>query len=290
MLRKTLMLNASNTDYYPYYTVKMEKVPTDNPLATVNIESIIKPQGKFQRIACTHTKNSFIEFDITSIDIKNNIEADAIRVTQLDTGRSLDMYKGGTESDGYNFSSFVGMLFNLSDVGKEIQITLDFWGGGLSSFFRRFVTFLRGGLRNAKSLTLFRFEFFTKEFGNFNNNSWNFRRGFYSFWLFRKLLRKSFPKHLFRLQDKYVNNWSTWGLARGAARILWEFPISKYDCSENGQQENSYVRVARFASPRLYNSFHRPNIIRSGRYREKASYYVVSSIASSALCAGGSHA
>lgn len=129
MLRKTLMLNASNTDYYPYYTVKMEKVPTDNPLATVNIESIIKPQGKFQRIACTHTKSSYIEFDITSIDIKNNIEADAIRVTRLDTGRSLDMYKGGTESDGYNFSSFVGMLFNLSDVGKEIQITIDLLGG-----------------------------------------------------------------------------------------------------------------------------------------------------------------
>lgn len=124
MFDKTMMLVASSSDFYPYYTVKMEKVPTDNPMATVNIESEIKPNGIFQLITYAHTKNSYIEFDITTIMAKRNIGVDEIKVTRLDTGQSLNLF-----ASGLGFQSFSGILFNLSDVGKPIQITIELLGG-----------------------------------------------------------------------------------------------------------------------------------------------------------------
>ena len=286
MFDKTMMLVASSSDFYPYYTVKMEKVPTDNPMATVNIESEIKPNGIFQLITYAHTKNSYIEFDITTIMAKRNIGVDEIKVTRLDTGQSLNLF-----ASGLGFQSFSGILFNLSDVGKPIQITIELLGGGLAGFFMRFVTFLRGGLRNAK-----------KNDANEQHYIANWSRGI------RHYSCLCNWNHQRNRVSKII--WSEWKF--GSYRIPRAYdPISWLwqRRNENTRNTNHVWKCSVNLCENLYTKDRYPNNIKTrictgrhsclvksdrfifkGRCRQGNSFINPNRIASSALCAGGCHA
>lgn len=128
MLNKNLMLNHSGSKNY---TVTMKS--KNYAGYDFYVESEILPEGNFRNCQSSYLKNGYVNFIQTSLFVEKELPDDYLRITRLDTGRSLILHKQKPlENCQYTISSATDLsaaLFNLSDVGKTIQITIDLLGG-----------------------------------------------------------------------------------------------------------------------------------------------------------------
>lgn len=231
---------------------------------------------------------------------------DSIVVTRLDTGKQIGLtwtpqlyIREANHSSDPKYSGYQtktdndpsGLLFTKADIGKTIEITIEPAGGGLIGFFRRFVTFLCGGLRNGK-----------KNDANEQHPIANWSRGI------RHYSCLCNWNHQRNRVSKII--WSEWKF--GSYRIPRAYdPISWLwqRRNENTRNTNHVWKCSVNLCENLYTKDRYPNNIKTrictgrhsclvksdrfifkGRCRQGNSFINPNRIASSALCAGGCHA
>lgn len=219
--------------------------------------------------------------------------------TRLDSGKTLEISTVASEQ-GYEGLVKVGSELELflqkSDVGKTIEITIE--PGGLIGFFRRLVTFLRGGLRNAKKNDANE----QHPIANWSrgicdsstNNKYNCSKGV---WIcvgstFRFSYRKYQSSILSRARNTQFYLWISRVSRRWHDPLVQRFSkiLSAYICPtirqfsdiQTGSNSNWKLR-------RLLLHIVKKYIFTRGR-RQRNPFINPWRVASSALCAGGCHA
>lgn len=166
MLNKLMML-LSGKSLKEKFTIKPYQ-SFSTPEGAYSLTSSLSPESEaFTKIMSEYQYNSMFPDarPYATIVFSPTKLFDSIVVTRLDTGKRIgltwtsEVYSYEISKDPHSpaYSGYQtktdndpsGLLFTKADIGKTIEITIE-PGGGLIGFFRRFVTFLRGGLRNAK--------------------------------------------------------------------------------------------------------------------------------------------
>lgn len=300
MQRKLLMGSKKKTKFYV-----IPKMKSDNGVFW-SVESNIYPENKeYLRFQSGYTSPSWNQERYYYTMFYMSVKYDSIILTRLDNGKSLnlsyDEYSMPNQGEvGYSSkeSSNAVALFTKTDIDKTIEITIEPAGGGLIGFFRRFVTFLRGGLRNAK-----------KNDANEQHSIANWSRGICDsstnnkydcskgLWIcvgsaFKFSYRKYQSSILSRARNTLFDLWISRVIRRWHVPCFWRYTktLSAYICPtirqfsdiQTGSNSNGKLR-------RLFIHIVKKYIFTRGR-RKRNPCINPWRIASSALCAGGCHA